>query len=154
MWSDSVRLMIFACSMLAATPALAAPIHADPAAPGRAAPEVDRILTDPALPERIGHIAGVLTRSLMNVPVGEVEAAIDGRPVTRADRQRTIGDSIGDPYAAQRMADQAAASGRSMQAAGTALARSLPAILQALNGAQAELERALGTLPSPYYPRR
>ena len=90
----------------------------------------------------------------MNLPVGELEAAIEGRPVTRADRQRTIGDSIGDPYVEQRIERQAAASGRTIQAASQALANSLPAILQAIDGATADIERAIGNLPDPTYPRR
>ena len=90
----------------------------------------------------------------MNLPVGELEAAIEGRPATRADRAAPSRDSIGDPYIEQRIAQQAAASGRTMQAAGKAIAASLPAIMQAIEGASAEIERAVGNLPDPTYPRR
>ena len=138
-----MRLMFLAVPMLIAAPAMAAP-----------APALPPVLTDPALADRVGQVAGAVTRSLMNLPVGELEAAIEGRPATRADRARTVGDTIGDPYVEQRIADQAARSGRTIQAASQALAASLPALMQAIDGATAEIERAIGNLPSPAYPRR
>ncbi len=133
-------------ALLAASPALAAqPIPA---------PVLPPVLTDPAMADQLGRVAGAVTRSLMNLPVGEVEAAIEGRPPTRADRARTVRDSIGDPQVEQRIEQQAAASGRTIQAAGQALANSLPAILGAIDGARDEIERAVGNLPRPNYPRR
>ena len=139
-------IVILIPALLAATPALAAQTGPDPILPP--------VLTDPAMADRLGRVAGAVTRSLMNLPVGEVEAAIEGRPVTREDRARTVRDSIGDPYVEQRIANEAAASGRTMQAATKALVGSLPAIMGALEGARAELERAVGNLPDPTYPRR
>ena len=138
-----MRPMFLLIPLFAASPALAAPAQPLP-----------QVLTDPALADQVGQIAGAVTRSLMNVPVGEIEAAVEGRRATRADRARTVGDTIGDPYLEQRIADQAAASGRTIQAASQALANSLPAILQAIDGATADIERAVGNLPSPAYPRR
>ena len=67
------------------------------------APVLPPVLTDPAMADQLGRVAGALTRSLMNLPVGELEAAIEGRPATRADRARTVRDSIGDPYVEQRI---------------------------------------------------
>ncbi len=139
-------ILILVPALLGATPALAAQ-------PGPA-PVLPPVLTDPAMADQLGRVAGAVTRSLMNLPVGEVEAAIEGRPVTREDRARTVRDSIGDPYVEQRIANEAAASGRTMQAATKALVGSLPAIMGALEGARAELERAIGNLPDPTYPRR
>jgi hypothetical protein len=158
-----VGLLILGLSMIVAAPAVAAPPVSVPPvsvppvpeyAPPPTAPILPPVLTDPAMADQVGNIAGVLTRSLMNLPVGEVEAAIEGRVPTRADRQRTVRDSIGDPYLDQRIAAEAAASGRTIQAASRALAASLPSILQAVEGARGEIERAIGNLPSPAYPRR
>jgi len=132
--------------LLAASPALAAqPLPA---------PVLPPVLTDPAMADQLGRAAGAVTRSLMNLPVGELEAAIEGRPATRADRARTVRDSIGDPDVEQRIEREAAASGRTIQAASQALASSLPAILQAIDGAAADIERVVGNLPDPTYPRR
>ena len=134
---------------IAATPALAQP-PAKPAAPVAIPPA----LSDPALADQLGRVAGVLAKSLMNLPVGEVEAAIAGRPATPADRAKTVRDSIGDPNLEERVAADAAASGRTMQAAGKALVASLPAIMIALDGVEKELERAVANIPDPTYPRR
>lgn len=136
-------VLILVPALFAATPALAAP-----------PPVLPPVLTDPGMADQLGRVAGAVTRSLMNLPVGELEAAIEGRPATRADRARTVGNSIGDPYVEQRIADQAAQSGRTMQAAGQAIAASLPAIMQAIDGARDQIERAVGNLPDPTYPRR
>jgi len=139
-------VLILVPALLAASPALAAqPLPA---------PVLPPVLTDPAMADQLGRVAGAVTRSLMNLPVGELEAAIEGRPATRADRARTVRDSIGDPYVEQRIASQAAASGRTIQAASEAIANSLPAILQAIDGATADIERVVGNLPDPTYPRR
>ena len=131
--------------LLAAAPVAAAP---------RDVPQLPPELSDPRMADQLGRVAGVLTRSLMNLPVGEVEAAIEGRPVTPADRARTVRDSVGDPYLDQRIAAEAAQTGRTMQAAGKALAASLPAIMAAIDQARGEIERAVSNMPDPTYPRR
>ena len=141
-----MRLIIFALPLLS----LAAPVAAAP----RPAPQLPPELSDPRMADQLGRVAGVLTRSLMNLPVGEIEAAVEGRPATRADRARTVGDSVGDPDLDQRVAAEAAQSGRTMQAASRALMSSLPAIMAALDQAKDELERATANLPDPTYPRR
>ena len=142
-------LLIALTLMLAAAPA-AAQQYPQPG-PG---PDVERMLNDPAMADTLGRVAGVLTRSLMNLPVGEMEAAIEGRPVTPADRARTVRDSVGDPDLDRRVAAEAAQSGRTMQAAGKAMMSSLPAIMGAIGQAQDAIERAVATMPNPNYPRR
>jgi len=139
-----MRKILFALPlMLAAAPAYAAP-----------APQLPPELSDPAMADKLGRVAGVLTRSLMDLPVGEVEAAIQGRPATPADRARRVRDEVNDPYIEQRVAAEAARSGRTMQAATKALVASLPTIMNALGQAQDELERAVANIPDPTYPRR
>jgi len=139
-----MRKFLFALPlMLAAAPAYAAP-----------APQLPPQLTDPAMADKLGRVAGVLTRSLMDLPVGEVEAAIQGRPATPADRARRVRDEVNDPYLEQRVAADAARSTRTMQRATKALVASLPAIMGALGQAQDELERAVANIPDPTYPRR
>ena len=138
--------------MLIAAPAVAAP---SPRAPAPEAPiAIPPELTDPAVADQLGRVAGVLAKSLMNLPVGEMEAAIEGRDPTPADRTRTVRDSVGDPDLDRRVSDEVARSGRTMQAAGKALAASLPSIMAAIDQARGELERAIGNMPDPYYPRR
>jgi len=142
-----MRYPIFALPlMLIAAPAAAAPAPVTPQIP----PE----LTDPAMAEKLGRVTEALTHSLMDLPVGEIEAAIEGRPVTPADKAKTVRDSVGDPQLEQHVAAEVAQSGRTMQAATKALVASLPAIMAAMGQAQHELERAVANLPDPTYPKR
>src|SRR5215210_4874106 len=65
-------------------------------------------LTDPAMADKLGRMMGAVTKSLMDLPVGEMEAAIEGRPATPADRAKRVRDSVNDPYLEQRIAAEAA----------------------------------------------
>ena len=111
-------------------------------------------LTDPAMADKLGRMMGAVTKSLMDLPVGEMEAAIEGRPVTPADRAKRVRDSVNDPYLEQRIAAEAANGGRTMQASVKAMTNAMPAISRALNEAAQEIERATANLPQPGYPRR
>ena len=134
--------------------AAAAPASAAPPPPAPIA--IPRELTDPAMADRLGRTMGAMAHAVMNIPVGEMQAAIEGRPVTRADRNRRIGDVAGpDGRAmADHVAGNGAATGRAMQAAGRAMIGALPAILEAVRGAESEIERATSNLPDPTYPSR
>ena len=137
--------------------AAAAPVGAAPQ-PAPAPPPIamPRALTDPAMADKLGRTMGAMAHAVMNIPVGEMQAAIEGRPVTRADRNRRVGDVAGpDGRAmADHVAGNGAATGRAMQAAGRAMIGALPAILQAVRGAESEIVRATSNLPDPTYPRR
>jgi hypothetical protein len=140
-----MRLLFAALPLMFVTaPALAAP----------AAPQLPPELSDPAMADKMGRVAGVLTKSLMDMPVGEIEAAIEGRPPTPADRAKRVRDEIGGPEAERHVQAEVAQSGRQMQAMTKALVSSLPAIMGALGQAQKELERATANLPDPTYPKR
>ena len=76
---------------LARPPALAAGRgpgsgRAEPASDSRSA--IPPELTDPAMADKLGKMSGALTRALMDMPVGEIEAAVEGREPTPADRKR------------------------------------------------------------------
>ena len=131
--------------MLAATPAVAAP---------REAPQLPPELSDPAMADKLGKMMGALTRALMDMPVGELEAAAQGREPTAAARSKRVRDHIGGAGAEREVEARVAASGRTMQAATKALVASLPSIMQSLEGVERELERATANLPDPTYPKR
>jgi hypothetical protein len=141
-----MRALLFALPlMLAATPAVAAP---------REAPQLPPELSDPAMADKLGRMMGALTRALMDMPVGELEAAVEGRPVTPADRSKRVRDHIGGPAAESEVEAKVAASGRTMQAATKALVDSLPSLMGALDEMESRLERATANLPDPTYPKR
>lgn len=131
--------------MLVPVPVLAAP---------KAAPQLPRELTDPAMADKLGKMAGALTRALMDMPVGEVEAAVQGREPTAADRSRRVRDEMGGPQAERRVEAQVAQSGRHMQAMSKALIASLPALMAALDDVERNLDRATANIPDPTYPKR
>jgi hypothetical protein len=131
--------------MLASTPALAAP---------KAVPQLPPELSDPAMADKLGKVMGALTRAFMDMPVGEVEAAVQGREPTAADRSRTVRDRIGGTDAEREVEAKVAASGKQMQAMSKALVASLPSIMKSLEGVERELERATANLPDPTYPKR
>jgi len=130
--------------ILAAAPAVAAP----------ATPQLPPEFSDPAMADKLGRMAGALTKALMDMPVGEVEAAVQGRDPTAADRSKRVRDEIGGPDAEHDVEAKVAASGRQMQAMAKALVASLPAIMQSLDQAQKQLERAAANIPDPTYPKR
>ena len=117
-------------------------------------------LTDPAMAETLGRMSGTLTRALMNLPVGELAAAVEGREATPQEKNRTIRDMAGanDPYLEQRVERQVAESGVRMQGAMKAIASSMPAIMATMERMGEEIEREIGrataNMPQPGYPRR
>jgi hypothetical protein len=141
-----MRALLIALPLaLAPVPAVAAP---------KEAPQLPPELSDPAMADKLGKMAGALTRALMNMPVGEVEAAAQGREPTATERARTVRDQIGGPEAEREVEAKVAASGRQLQAMSKALVASLPSIMKSLEGVERELERATANLPDPTYPKR
>jgi hypothetical protein len=137
-------LLIALPIFVAPVPAMAAPTDA-PATP----PE----LSDPAMADKLTSILGPLSRALMNMPIGELEAAMSGREPTAADKARRLADQIGQE--GQRdLEDTVAAAGPQMRAMQKALVASLPALMSSLGNVQKELERATANLPDPSYPNR
>ena len=143
-----MRALFLIPLVAAASPALAqvAPVP----------PQLPPQMMDPALPAQLGRMAGALTHAFMNLPVGELEAAIQGRPATAADHRKTVGSETGrdNPYAAQDIQRDVASSAGAVQSSAQAMQRAMPAIQQALGQAVAAIERETANLPNPNYPRR
>ena len=134
-------------ALLAATPAAAQ----QSAAP-HPAPVLPPEITDGRMVDQLGDVVSSLSKALLNLPVGEVQATIENRPVTSADRAKTVrsesGISEGD------LDRQIADSKGAVQAGSQAMVRALPVVTEALNRVGDEIARAVANLPSPAYPRR
>jgi hypothetical protein len=142
-----MRLILFAIPLaVAAVPAAAA----TPPPPGQI--QIPRELTDPKLVERIQAMSQALSSALLNLPVGQIQAAAEGRPATEADRRRTVRDLAG--VTDQQLQRTIAVNGPKVQAAVQALQKSLPAMSKALSDAQTDIERAVANMPRPDYPKR
>lgn len=138
-----MRVLMFALPlMLIAAPA---------AAQQRPAPTIPPELTDPALGQKMGRMAGALSRALMDVRVGEIQAAVEGREPNAADRRRTVRDMTGGRGIDRDIERQIAVAAPAMQ---RALLTALPAMVGAMEQVAQELERATANLPQPGYPNR
>ena len=130
-----------------ARPATAAP--ADTAA-------VTQALNDPATADKLARMMQVLSKAFLELPVGELEAAAEGRAVTPADRKRTLREvGRGDnPNFEQDLQAELAGSRATLQASMKALATALPSMMKGLSEAGREMEKAVENMPRPNYPNR
>ena len=147
-----------ACALLLPLVLLAVPAQAADA-PAKDDFQIPSELTDPAMAETLGKMLGTLTKAMMDMPVGEMQAAVQGREPTAADRQRTLRDVAGGAPDLDRKIDQQIRQAMPrMQASLKAMAASLPAMAKAMEKAAGEMEagidRATANLPQPGYPKR
>lgn len=139
--------------LLASAPAASQGHQGQPKAPApKEAIQVPPGLTDPATADRLVDAMKAMSQAFLSLPVGEVEAALEGRAPTPADRSRTVRSESG--LAEAELKQQIEASRPVMQAGMKALAAALPAMLEGLAGAGRELERAATNVPRPDYPKR
>ena len=140
-------------ALLLALPLALIPVPASAAPAEAPQTQIPPELSDPAVADKLTRALGPLSRALMNMPVGELEAALSGREPTAADRSKRLADQIG-PEGQKDVEATIAAAGPQMRAMQKALVASLPAIMSALGGMEKELERAAANMPDPTYPKR
>jgi hypothetical protein len=151
-----MRLLLLSAALFA-SPALAQTTPAP--APAPAAPPaitVPPALTDPATAEKLARMMQAMSKAFLELPVGEIEAAAQGRPATRADRRRTIRElgRADDPNFERNMQRDLANAKPMIEASMKAMAAALPAMMKGLSEAGRELDKATANLPSPNYPKR
>ena len=139
-------LLLFVPALLVATPAAAAP------AADADINEITRILNDPRMVDQMTSITQALSTAVLNMPVGEIQAAVEGRPVTSADRLRTVRTETG--MSEQQLHAQIAATKPAIQAGMKAVSAAIPAMMQAMTGMAEQMERAMANMPDPTYPKR
>lgn len=147
-----MRLPFVIAAAFAATAASPALAQQSAPTPPAAAPQLPPELTDPRTLDQLGNVVGVLARAFMNLPVGEVEAALENRPVTAEDRRKTVRSETGlsDAELDREIAESKVA----MKQGGQAMIRALPVITRALDEAGEQIGRAIANMPSPTYPKR
>ena len=132
---------------------IAAPAVAQQAAP-REPIVIPPELTSPETARKLGKMVGPLSKALMNLPVGEIEAIAEGREPTAADKRRTVRDMAGGPGAARDIERELANAGPMIEQSARRLTALLPVLMRSLEGLGAELEKATANLPQPGYPNR
>ena len=132
--------------------ALVTPAVAEAAPSPEETAQIQRQLTDPKWADRLTDAMLAMSKALMNMPVGEVEAAVQGRQPTVADKRRTVESETG--MSEQQLRGQIEDSRPAMEAGMKAMAAALPAIMKGFSDAQHELEKAGANVPRPDYPKR
>ena len=143
-----ISLILLQLSLCAA-PALAQPV---PPPAIQLPPE----LTDPATADRLADAMQSLSQALLDMRVGNIKAAVEGRRATPAERRMTVRDLArrNDPDFDRRLDQQIAAARPRIEQGIRAMNQALPEVTDDLQRAQAAIERALANLPDPNYPRR
>lgn len=131
--------------LLAASPAIAQP-----------APRLPPVLTDPASAQRLNGVLDAITDAVLNIRVGEVRAAVEGREASPDERAMTVRDMArrDDPDFDRHLHHKLASVGPKIQQGAQAVNRALPVVMRNLDQAQGSIERAIANLPDPTYPRR
>jgi hypothetical protein len=141
-----ILLSLFAC----ATPALA-----QQPAP-QAQDEMTSVLGDPAMADRLADMMQDLSKAVLDLPVGGVQAAIEGRKPTPREKKLSVRD-LGrrdDPNFDRDIQRRIADAKPMIEASQKALAEALPAMMKSMEEAGKALERAAANMPDPTYPRR
>ena len=120
------------------------------------APQLPPQLTDPATAQRLSNAMQGLSKALLDMRVGEVQAALEGREASPAEKRMTVRDMArrDDPDFDRHLQQKMANIGPTMQRNMNALNQALPAMMQGLMQAQQAMERAVANLPDPTYPKR
>ena len=111
-------------------------------------------LTSPETAKKLGKMAGVLSKSLMNLPAGEIEAIAEGREPSAADKRRTVRDMAGSAGEARDIERELANAGPVIEQSMKRLTAVLPVLMRSLEGLGEELEKATANMPQPGYPNR
>jgi hypothetical protein len=109
-------------------------------------------LSDPAMVDRLAGTMQAMSRAFLDLPVGEIEAAVEGRPPTPADRNRTLRSE--DPNFDREVQTQIARARPMIRQSMKAISDALPAVMKSLHDARESIERAAANMPDPNYPKR
>lgn len=143
--------------LLCASPALAQTAPPVPApAPQQAPQDMQRVLNDPAMADKLASVMQALSKAFLDLPVGQVQAALEGRKATPAEKERTVRDMgrRDDPDFDRNFRAQIANSKPMIEQGMKALSQALPAMMKSMGEAGKALDRAAANMPDPTYPKR
>ncbi len=124
--------------------------------PPPAAIQLPPELTDPAAAMKLARTMQAVSSALLNIRVGDMRAALEGREATPRERNETVGDIVRrkDPNFDRDVQREVATVGPKVMRGMQVVNRALPQVMQDVDDAQRSLERAVSNLPDPNYPRR
>jgi len=150
-----MRLTLALLSLsLCATPAFAQSARPAPAEPK--AIQIPPELADPATADKLANAMQSLSNALLDLKVGGVQAALEGRKPSPAEQDMTVRDLArrDDPQADRRLQERIAEAKPMIQQSIKAMNEALPEITRNLADARKSLERAIANMPDPNYPKR
>ena len=129
---------------------------ASPSLAQEAPPQLPPQLTDPAAIQRLTGTMQALSHALLDVRIGGIEAALEGREASTREKHTTVGDLArrNDPDFDRHLQQQVASVGPQIQRSVKAINRALPEMMRSVEDAQRSLDRALANMPDPTYPKR
>jgi hypothetical protein len=139
-----MRATIFLLPLLAT----AAPVSA------QVAPQP--MVIPPATADKVANALDAVTDALLDVKVGKLKAAIDGRPPSPGESEMTLRDMAAakDPNF-ERNLHRKIAQARPMVRDGIrSVDETVPQVMQGLQQASRAIERATANMPDPTYPQR
>lgn len=106
--------------------------------------------------ERVGDVTAATVDAILDVPIGPLREAIEGRRLSRREREETLGDHArkDDPYFRERMRDQITVAGAAVGVLAEQMAVMTPVLRQTLEDAQRRVEEAARGVPPRDYDRR
>jgi len=118
--------------------------------------EIPPELTDPRTADKLANTVQALSNAFLNIPVGELKAAVEGRPATAAERHMTVHDLArsDDPNFDRKLQRHIADVRPMIHQSMKTMNDVLPQVMQGLQEAGKALERAAANMPDPNYPRR
>ena len=118
--------------------------------------QIQRALNDPATANKLTNVMQAMSNAFLNLPVGEGQAAVEGRQATPAERHMTVRDVARqhDPNFDRDFQRQVAQAGPMLHQGMQAISQAIPPMMQGLEQASKSLERAAANMPDPNYPRR
>jgi uncharacterized protein YukE len=113
-------------------------------------------LTDPRTADKLANTVQALSNALLNMPVGDLKAAVEGHPATAAERHMTVRDLArsDDPNFDRKLQQHIAEVRPTIHQSMKTINDALPQVMQGLEQAGKALERAAANMPDPNYPRR
>lgn len=113
-------------------------------------------IRDPATAERVAGAVQSLSQALLDIKIGGLEATLDGRKPTAAERNSTLGDLArrNDPDFDRHLQQRIASARPMIEQSIRAFSDALPEISRSLSDARRSVERAIANMPDPNYPKR
>jgi hypothetical protein len=110
----------------------------------------------PSAADRAASTLDAITDAVLDLRIGRLKAAIDGRPASPAEQQMTIRDveSARNPGFDHQLHRQIAEARPIMRQGIAAVNDAVPEVLDGLQQVSRALERATANMPDPTYPRR